>query len=98
MYVAVSAPLTPFTTVAARGAPALQAIERLLRRHPFSMLQVRAVCELPRGQELCISYIELCSSTAERQQVLRKRYGFECDCEKCVNEEQWARRLRPRRS
>ena len=64
--------------------------------HEATLLALR---KIEKGEEIFITYID----DNERSDYKKRRaslrdYGFECDCEKCVNEEQWARRLRPRRS
>eukprot|EP00933_Yihiella_yeosuensis_P003093 TRINITY_DN10547_c0_g1_i2.p1 TRINITY_DN10547_c0_g1~~TRINITY_DN10547_c0_g1_i2.p1 ORF type:complete len:377 (-),score=63.87 TRINITY_DN10547_c0_g1_i2:69-1199(-) len=39
--------------------------------------------EIPAGEELTISYIELRLPREERRQRLRENYGFECHCSAC---------------
>jgi len=46
--------------------------------------EVRAIRNIDKGAELCISYIDLCLSRAERQNQLLTRYGFFCQCEACA--------------
>ena len=64
--------------------------------HEATLLALR---KIEKGEEIFITYIDdnERSDYKKRRAALRD-YGFECDCEKCVNEEQWARRLRPRRA
>lgn len=56
-----------------------------------------ATRRIARGEEVCISYIDdnERSRVDERRDSLRD-YGFECDCEKCMAELSWRRRLRKR--
>ena len=64
--------------------------------HEATLLAKR---DIPAGTEVTISYID----DNERAGFLERRvklrdYGFNCQCEKCVGEEMWTRRLRPRRA
>ena len=47
-------------------------------------VEVRTLCEVAAGTELCHSYVELCQPTAVRQRVLAEGYGFACTCARCV--------------
>ena len=38
------------------------------------------------GDELCISYVDLEQSRAERQELLLHKYGFVCSCARCTSE------------
>lgn len=49
------------------------------------ILQVRTLREVEAGEELCHSYVELCQPTSKRRLALRDRYGFHCDCPRCVD-------------
>jgi len=60
---------------------------------------VRAVCPIPTGSEICVSYIDLEDSTLGRQQSLQDKFGFTCTCPACslsgvAREESDARRER----
>jgi len=48
-------------------------------------VEVRTLCEVAAGTELCHSYVELCQPTAVRQRVLAEGYGFACRCARCVD-------------
>ena len=48
-------------------------------------VEVRTLCEVAAGTELCHSYVELCQPTAVRQRVLAEGYGFVCRCARCVD-------------
>ena len=50
-------------------------------------MQVTAETELARGEELCISYIDVNRPRAARRAELRNCYCFECGCSRCVREE-----------
>lgn len=54
------------------------------RQHPLTAFCI-ALRDISEGEELTISYIDVHLSLAERQASLTN-YGFECKCEKCVNE------------
>lgn len=41
---------------------------------------------IKKGEELCISYINVCDSTQKRQKELLERYGFKCECNACTKE------------
>ncbi len=45
---------------------------------------IRAVCDIPTGTELSISYIDTGMPTWHRQQELLKSYYFHCACGRCV--------------
>ena len=53
---------------------------------PDSSGVVRAVSHIRAGEEITLSYIrdEHCLPTAQRRQLLRQRYGFECACRLCA--------------
>eukprot|EP00322_Chrysochromulina_rotalis_P019088 CAMPEP_0115853070 /NCGR_PEP_ID=MMETSP0287-20121206/13317_1 /TAXON_ID=412157 /ORGANISM="Chrysochromulina rotalis, Strain UIO044" /LENGTH=385 /DNA_ID=CAMNT_0003307141 /DNA_START=18 /DNA_END=1175 /DNA_ORIENTATION=+ len=54
--------------------------------------------DIAAGTELSISYIDDNERAGYRDRRASLRdYGFECDCPKCTVEEEWTRRLRPRR-
>jgi hypothetical protein len=38
------------------------------------------------GEELCDNYINVTLPITERKSMLKKRYGFECECSKCLTE------------
>lgn len=50
-------------------------------------MQVTTETELARGEELCISYIDVNRPRAARRAELRNCYCFECGCPRCVREE-----------
>lgn len=41
--------------------------------------------DIKKGDELCISYIDISMEYSERQKHLRERYGFLCDCQMCTD-------------
>jgi len=50
------------------------------------VLSVEALRDIPKGEELCISYLSCCqleSSRHSRRKVLLENYLFECECGKC---------------
>ncbi|KAI2626402.1 hypothetical protein GGS21DRAFT_493347 [Xylaria nigripes] len=44
----------------------------------------RAMRHIAKGEEMCISYINVHKSTLSRQFAIRRKWGFNCDCPKCV--------------
>jgi SET and MYND domain-containing protein len=46
-------------------------------------LEVRTMSAVAAGEELCHSYVDLCSPTPERREKLRAAYGFRCGCRRC---------------
>jgi hypothetical protein len=56
-------------------------------------LELRAVHPLAKGAEAFISYINPLSVRSSRQEQLRSRYGFECQCEMCALPDDLSRSL-----
>lgn len=52
-------------------------------------IQFRALHNLPKGEELTVSYFPLVTSYQERQARCREQYGFECMCPRCKQEATW---------
>lgn len=50
---------------------------------------IRALHDIPAGQEVCISYVPLDWMYDERQEYLQEDYGFACDCDRCKVERCW---------
>ena len=50
-----------------------------------NQVEVRTLCDVAVGTELCHSYVEICQPTVVRQRVLAEGYGFACRCSRCVN-------------
>ncbi|XP_032818921.2 histone-lysine N-methyltransferase SMYD3-like isoform X1 [Petromyzon marinus] len=48
-----------------------------------SMMLLRAMRDIPAGEELCISYIDTLSPSRTRRQELLRRYYFTCQCSLC---------------
>ncbi|RAL67446.1 hypothetical protein DID88_008201 [Monilinia fructigena] len=60
---------------------------RLNQNHPLepiSIVEVRFVTDVKRGEEITISYCALDAEVLRRQHFLNERYGFYCQCEACV--------------
>ncbi|KAA8572404.1 hypothetical protein MFRU_003g03700 [Monilinia fructicola] len=51
---------------------------------PTSVVEVRLVTDVKRGEEITISYCALDAEVLCRQHFLNERYGFYCQCEACV--------------
>uniref|UniRef100_A0A8C5MT75 [histone H3]-lysine(4) N-trimethyltransferase n=1 Tax=Leptobrachium leishanense TaxID=445787 RepID=A0A8C5MT75_9ANUR len=47
-------------------------------------LHLRTVKEIPKGEELTISYIDVMMPTRQRQNQLKRQYCFTCDCHRCL--------------
>ena len=47
-------------------------------------IEIRTTRPVARGEELTHSYVDLCLTTAERREILRGRYGFDCSCQRCT--------------
>lgn len=47
-------------------------------------MKVIAILPIKRGEEICISYIDIFQSTAERRAQLERIYSFTCQCEYCT--------------
>lgn len=51
---------------------------------------LRALHDIPKGTELCITYIDLYPRNAnQRQAELKNHYGFYCCCKRCEQDEIW---------
>jgi hypothetical protein len=44
---------------------------------------MRAIRDIPKGEELCYSYVNLYQSTETRREQLHKAYSFHCICQRC---------------
>lgn len=49
-------------------------------------MDVVALRDIPEGEEVLMSYIDISLPKQDRQADLAKRYGFECDCSLCLRE------------
>lgn len=47
-------------------------------------LIMRAIRDIPKGEELCYSYVNLYQSTETRREQLSKAYSFHCICQRCT--------------
>ncbi|XP_041418692.1 histone-lysine N-methyltransferase SMYD3 isoform X2 [Xenopus laevis] len=47
-------------------------------------LLLRTVKEIPKGEELTISYIDVKMPTQGRRDQLQRQYSFTCDCHRCL--------------
>jgi len=52
-----------------------------------SELWVRALRDIPKGEEVCISYVPVSEAIEKRKKKL-EGYGFECDCQRCQEEKE----------
>eukprot|EP01006_Ploeotia_vitrea_P057234 TRINITY_DN68162_c0_g1_i1.p1 TRINITY_DN68162_c0_g1~~TRINITY_DN68162_c0_g1_i1.p1 ORF type:complete len:241 (-),score=26.98 TRINITY_DN68162_c0_g1_i1:913-1635(-) len=59
---------------------------KVLPTEPRACVRVRTLHPVKKGEELCISYIDPTWDVSQRQEVLRNRYMFQCDCPKCQEE------------
>ncbi|KAJ4973415.1 hypothetical protein NE237_006589 [Protea cynaroides] len=50
---------------------------------------VRAIHDIPEGQEICLSYFPVNWNYADRQRRLLEDYGFTCQCDRCKVEVNW---------
>ncbi|XP_044147833.1 histone-lysine N-methyltransferase SMYD3 isoform X1 [Bufo gargarizans] len=50
-------------------------------------LHLRTVKEIPQGQELTISYIDVKMPSHMRQLQCQRQYCFTCDCDRCVSKD-----------
>ena len=58
----------------------------LFRNEKQRRQEIRAIRSISTGQEICLCYFTtsiLEAGKDERQEYLRSRYGFDCDCEAC---------------
>lgn len=52
--------------------------------HPCgAAFTIRSLCAIPKGTELCISYISLDDNTEVRKKTLQTNWLFTCACERC---------------
>nr|XP_058165378.1 histone-lysine N-methyltransferase SMYD3 isoform X2 [Dasypus novemcinctus] len=56
-------------------------------------LFLRAVKAIEPGEELTICYLDVLTTRAERQQLLRDQYCFSCDCLRCQSQDKDAEML-----
>ena len=52
--------------------------------HQSPLIECTARRDIPAGEQLTITYIDSSLPTAERQDLLDKGYGFQCNCFMCV--------------
>jgi hypothetical protein len=50
-------------------------------------LSIRLLEDVSSGREITINYWDVNASKAERQSYLKKRWGFTCECFKCLTDE-----------
>ncbi|KAG9483979.1 hypothetical protein GDO78_009735 [Eleutherodactylus coqui] len=50
-------------------------------------LHLRTIKEIPQGEELTISYIDVKMPSHMRQLQLQRQYCFTCDCQRCMSKE-----------
>lgn len=50
-------------------------------------LRVVSSRRIVRGEEVTISYVPVSMEREERRKILRSKYGFTCDCDRCAEEE-----------
>ncbi|OUM58468.1 hypothetical protein PIROE2DRAFT_16258 [Piromyces sp. E2] len=46
---------------------------------------IRAMRDIPRGEEICITYTDVMNARPQRQRLLLQKYKFNCCCERCLN-------------
>ncbi|ORX42530.1 SET domain-containing protein [Piromyces finnis] len=46
---------------------------------------IRAMRDIPRGEEICITYTDVMNARPQRQQILLQKYKFECQCDRCLD-------------
>lgn len=46
-------------------------------------IELRALEKIPEGTELTVSYVDFLNLSKDRQQLLKKQYYFDCNCEHC---------------
>jgi [histone H3]-lysine4/36 N-trimethyltransferase SMYD len=52
---------------------------------------IRCIVDVAEGEELCHPYIDFASTSVQRREKLRKTYGFDCKCDRCVDPDgRWA--------
>jgi hypothetical protein len=68
-------------------------LQILFNHHDHTSSTV-ALRDIPRGEEVCHSYISLqdLPGVRERRAWLERQHGFRCSCERCEEEEEEARR------
>jgi hypothetical protein len=49
-------------------------------------IKVEAIRPIVKGEEVTISYIDTRLPTEERRKTLKACYGFECRCQRCIEE------------
>lgn len=47
-------------------------------------MEVVALCEISKGQEVCIPYLDPALPLSTREQMLEYTYGFRCTCQACT--------------
>ncbi|KAL0086108.1 hypothetical protein F4703DRAFT_1980532 [Phycomyces blakesleeanus] len=50
-----------------------------------ALLNIRAIVDIPSGEEVTIAYIDAAHSRTVRQKTLREKYFFNCDCVRCTD-------------
>ncbi|ORX83366.1 SET domain-containing protein, partial [Anaeromyces robustus] len=44
---------------------------------------LRAMRDIQKGEEICITYTDVMNSRSHRKKILLKKYKFDCHCERC---------------
>ncbi|KAI9018690.1 hypothetical protein CLU79DRAFT_759884 [Phycomyces nitens] len=50
-----------------------------------ALLTIKAIVDIPSGEEVTIAYIDAAHSRSVRQKTLREKYFFDCDCVRCTD-------------
>ncbi|KAK1941736.1 N-lysine methyltransferase SMYD2 [Phytophthora citrophthora] len=48
-----------------------------------SIMEVRALCDIKKGEEITLSYIDIDKERSERQKELQNTKHFDCQCDRC---------------
>lgn len=46
-------------------------------------MELRALRNISKGEELTFSYVDPLNLSADRQKQLKERFHFDCSCERC---------------
>ena len=58
-----------------------------------SQAQVKALRKIEKGEEICISYVDLTLGKKDRRALLRHQYFFDCSCPCCLSKDDPRERL-----
>ena len=82
---AIGLGLFPYTSMLNHNCAPNCAHHYEITNNGIPKLIMRAIKDIEPGSEICYSYVNLYSSTTTRRLKLEKAYSFQCNCSRCVS-------------